>query len=108
MIHYKKLLVLLCLLTSTGLVYAQQHSQQNAELMALLRQLEQMQCVVTQAASQPIDAHSRYHFDYQRLNADLQTIRTGINHYLSPQRAQPRDLSELSGDYQQETANRGK
>lgn len=102
MIHYKKILVLLCLLSGSGLVYAQESHY--SELTALLRQLDQMQGVIAQAASQPIDAHSRYHFDYQRLNADLAKVRSGIEHYLTPSRAQPRDMTELIGDYQQETA----
>ncbi|MEG7168371.1 RAQPRD family integrative conjugative element protein, partial [Pseudomonas aeruginosa] len=41
------------------------------------------------------------HFDHARLREDLQRVRAGIQDYLTPPRAQPRDSVELAGDYRQ-------
>lgn len=41
----------------------------------------------------------RFYFDYSRLAADLQRIRQGLQDYMTPSRAQPRDPSDLSGNY---------
>lgn len=101
--YCKHFLVSLCLLAVSCVAQAQQ-DQQHAELTALLRQIEQMQAVIAHAGSQPNDVRSRYYFDYQRLNADLARVRAGIEHYLTPKRAQPRDMFDLLGEYQQETS----
>ncbi|WP_434702792.1 RAQPRD family integrative conjugative element protein [Pseudomonas sp. Z1-12] len=45
----------------------------------------------------------RYRFDYPRLTQDIQRLRLGVQGYLSPSRAQPRDPTELVGDYRLET-----
>ncbi|MFG0634854.1 RAQPRD family integrative conjugative element protein [Pseudomonas sp. xss_2] len=45
---------------------------------------------------------ARYRFDYPRFSADLEHVREGIHNYLSPSRAQPADLDELSGKYRAE------
>ena len=42
---------------------------------------------------------ARYHFDYARLRADMKRVRAGLQDYLAPQRAQPRDPVPLAGDY---------
>ena len=42
---------------------------------------------------------ARYHFDYAQLRADLKRVRAGLEDYLVPQRAQPRDPVPLAGDY---------
>ncbi|QKZ04181.1 RAQPRD family integrative conjugative element protein [Pseudomonas eucalypticola] len=42
---------------------------------------------------------SRYRFDYGQLAQDLQRIRQGVNDYLTPSRAQPNELTQLSGSY---------
>jgi RAQPRD family integrative conjugative element protein len=41
----------------------------------------------------------RFFFDYQRLAGDIARIRHGLEDYLTPSRAQPRDTVELSGQY---------
>jgi len=51
----------------------------------------------------PIAAGERYYFDYPRLLADLVRVRTGVQAYLTPSRAQPRDVTDLSDDYRSET-----
>lgn len=89
----------LCLLCTSG-VYAQESTEQ-IELTAMVRQIDWMQHIAAQKASSQSDTRSRYHFDYQRLNADLMRMREGISDYLMPERAQPRDVLDLDGHYRQ-------
>ncbi|MCO1978677.1 RAQPRD family integrative conjugative element protein [Pseudomonas putida] len=78
---------------------------QRQELVAALRQLDALERTVADSATHtPITPGERYHFDYPRLLADLERVRAGILAYLTPSRAQPRDLSELVGDYRTERA----
>lgn len=44
----------------------------------------------------------RFFFDYARATADLKTINAGIDRYLEPSRAQPRDGSAVAGNYRRE------
>ena len=75
------------------------------ELVAALRQLDALErTVADSAAHAPIQPGERYHFDYPRLLADLERVRTAIQAHLTPSRAQPRDLSELTGEYRTERA----
>ena len=76
---------------------------QRQELTAALRQLDALErSVAHSAAHAPITPGERYHFDYPRLLADLARVRAGIQGHLTPSRAQPRDPSELAGDYRTE------
>ncbi|BCN39854.1 hypothetical protein ALDI51_31730 [Alicycliphilus denitrificans] len=76
---------------------------QRQELAAALRQLDALERTVGHStAHTPIAPGERYYFDYPRLLADLARVRAGIQGYLTPSRAQPRDLSELAGDYRVE------
>ena len=78
---------------------------QRQELVAALRQLDALErTVADSAAHAPVQPGERYHFDYPRLLADLARVRAGIQAHLSPSRAQPRDPSELAGDYRTEQA----
>ncbi|WP_140720743.1 integrative conjugative element protein, RAQPRD family [Pseudomonas sp. Hp2] len=72
---------------------------EQARLAAALRQLDAIDRLIAPEIAQPRDERSRYHFDYTRLAADLERVRTGIRDYLSPPRAQPRDPAVLLGDY---------
>lgn len=73
---------------------------QRQELIAALRQLDALERTITHSAAHTtITPGERYHFDYSRLLADLAHVRAGIQSHLTPSRAQPRDLSELAGDY---------
>jgi RAQPRD family integrative conjugative element protein len=45
----------------------------------------------------------RYRFDYPQLTEDIHRIGQGVQHYLSPSRAQPQDPGELVGDYRLDT-----
>jgi RAQPRD family integrative conjugative element protein len=77
---------------------------QRQQLAAALRQLDALERLVEQSAAvTPIVPGARYHFDYPRLRADLARVRAGIQDYLAPSRAQPRDPTELSGLYRTES-----
>lgn len=77
---------------------------QRQELTAALRQLDALERFIEQsAASTPIVPGKRYHFDYPRLLADLARVRAGIQDYLEPFRAQPRDPDALIGRYRSES-----
>jgi RAQPRD family integrative conjugative element protein len=69
------------------------------QLAALARQLDLIDRLVEHAANTAPQARARYHFDYARLRADLKRVRTGVQDFLVPQRAQPRDPVPLAGDY---------
>ncbi|HBN9505210.1 RAQPRD family integrative conjugative element protein [Pseudomonas aeruginosa] len=71
------------------------------QLAALARQLDLIDRLAEHAANTAPQERARYHFDHARLRDDLQRVRAGIQDYLTPPRAQPRDPVELSGDYRQ-------
>lgn len=75
---------------------------EEARLASLLRQLDTIERLAQQSAEQPSTQGNRYHFDYARLHTDITRIRTGIQDYLSPTRAQPRDPQALNGQYRRE------
>jgi len=85
-----------------GMAVAELPSQRQAltgayrQIEAIERQIERSSVDVT------VVPGDRYHLDYARLLADLARVRAGIDHYLTPTRAQPRDLDELSGQYRKE------
>ena len=69
------------------------------QLAVLARQLDLIDRLAEHAASTAPQERARYHFDYARLRADLKRVRAGLQDYLVPQRAQPRDPVPLAGDY---------
>ncbi|HCF3767692.1 TPA: RAQPRD family integrative conjugative element protein [Pseudomonas aeruginosa] len=69
------------------------------QLAALTRQLDLIDRLAEHAANTAPQERTRYHFDYARLRADLNRVRAGLQDYLVPQRAQPRDPVPLAGDY---------
>jgi RAQPRD family integrative conjugative element protein len=69
------------------------------QLAALARQLDLIDRLAEHAATTAPQARARYHFDYARLRADLKRVRTGVQDFLVPQRAQPRDPVPMAGDY---------
>ncbi len=83
---------------------ADDDSQEREHLAAVIRQIELAGRLAQQSATAAPRTRARYHFDYRRLDADLNRIRAGINDYLAPPRAQPRDPSSLSGDYRKEAS----
>lgn len=75
---------------------------ERADLAIILRELNGVDRLAAEAqAMAPHDG--RYHFDYGRLHSDIARIRAGINDYLCPPRAQPRDPVVLSGDYRRDS-----
>ena len=95
-------LVTVLVLGQSSMALAESPAQRQ-ELVAALRQLDALEHTVTDSAAHaPIQPGERYHFDYPRLLADLARVRAGIQAHLTPSRAQPRDASELIGDYRTE------
>lgn len=81
-------------------------SDSNAEretLVAVIRQLDLAHRLADQAATASSGEPARYHFDYVRLREDLQRVRAGVEGYLAPQRAQPRDPVPLTGSYSRDS-----
>lgn len=72
---------------------------EHEQLTALTRQLDLADYLASQASGSSTQGHSRYYFDYTRLRDDLKRVRTGVQDYLVPQRAQPRDPVLLDGHY---------
>lgn len=72
---------------------------EHEQLAALVRQLNLIDRLAEHAANTAPQERARYHFDYARLRADLNRVRAGLQDYLVPQRAQPRDPVPLAGDY---------
>ena len=74
--------------------------EQEQQLTLLIRQLDTLDTLVQRASRfEAAKSNTRYRFDYPRLTHDIQRIRQGVKGYLSPSRAQPRDPTELVGDY---------
>lgn len=63
------------------------------QLTLLLKQISNAHTIAATAHKQisPTDT-DRYWLDYERLERDLKRIQHGVEHYLSPHRAQPREL----------------
>lgn len=87
---------------AAGQVQAAGTASESANVEVMIRQLNAIEAVARRSAELPGDGSARYHLDYRRLAADLARIRQGLQDYLSPSRAQPRDVADLSGQYQRE------
>ncbi|MEX5535751.1 RAQPRD family integrative conjugative element protein [Pseudomonas syringae] len=94
---------LLILMTfHSGSYAASGHEREQLSLVQ--QQLDTIERFATQAETDRTDeTDDRYRFDYPRLIRDIQRIRLGVQGYLSPTRAQPRDPAELVGDYRLDT-----
>jgi RAQPRD family integrative conjugative element protein len=79
---------------------------EHEHLAALVRQLDLIDRLAEHAARVSAEDRARYHFDYVRLRDDIARVRAGIQDYLVPSRAQPRDPLPLGGDYRK-TASPG-
>jgi RAQPRD family integrative conjugative element protein len=75
------------------------------QLATIERQLETIDRLAAHAEQLPETDRPRYHFDYARLHADVSRMRAGLQDYLIPPRAQPRDAAELIGDYRIDPGN---
>ncbi|HFQ7573455.1 RAQPRD family integrative conjugative element protein [Pseudomonas aeruginosa] len=77
---------------------------QREDLTAAQRQLEALERIVEDSSTAAsVAPGERYYFDYPRLLADLARVRAGIEQFLSPSRAQPREPDELPGRYRAES-----
>lgn len=84
-------------------LWAADTALENEKLTLLIRQLDMLERVAQQSAALTgAESNVRYHFDYARLHADIARIRAGVEDYLTPRRAQPRDPDSLNGLYQRE------
>ena len=73
------------------------------ELTLTLSQLSQIEASLHRAQqSARTGINERYYFDYPRIHSDITTLRSGIENYLTPTRAQPRDTATLAGQYREE------
>ena len=90
-------LLLACLITLTAVA---QDVRERSDLGLVQQQITVIEQLAMRSRSSHVDADgARYHFDYPRFVADLERMRRGISKYLSPSRAQPTDLAELTSDY---------
>ena len=96
---WPSLAVLLAVLLSAMQPAIADDTPEREQLAALARQLDLIDRLAEHAANTAPEERARYHFDYVRLHADLQRVRAGLQDYLVPQRAQPRDPVPLAGDY---------
>lgn len=71
--------------------------QTNLEVM--IRQLNALEDTARRSAKVADEPSKRFFLDYPRLVGDIERIRHGLENYLSPNRAQPRDPVEISGSY---------
>ncbi len=90
----------------TFLASAVAQASEKDELASVQRQLDQVQASlerarVAAAQADPAD-RGRFFFDYRQATSDLNTIRSGIDRYLEPSRAQPRDPSYVAGNYRRD------
>ncbi|AXF76928.1 hypothetical protein LU604_05190 [Erwinia tracheiphila] len=95
-----------CLIVVTMRASAFARASERDELATVQRQLDQVQLSlerarVNSAQADPAEG-GRYFFDYRQATSDLNTIRSGIERYLAPSRAQPRDTSYVGGNYRRE------
>ena len=95
------------LLLSLAIVHGSSYAASGREQDQLSRVQQQLDIIERFAArteaANTAEPHERYRFDYPRLSQDIQRIRQGVQGYLSPSRAQPRDPGELVGDYRLDT-----
>ncbi|OLU25668.1 hypothetical protein BVH03_17790 [Pseudomonas sp. PA15(2017)] len=84
--------------------WASGNPQETNELTLALKQLENVQAIFKRAEIQARASNrdlrtTRYEFDYELVRSDLNRISEGVRGYLSPSRAQPRDIGDIAGDY---------
>ena len=95
--------LLLSLAIAHGSGYAASAHEQE-QLSLVQQQLDTIERLAARAeTTNRSEPDERYRFDYPRLTQDIQRIRHGVQDYLSPSRAQPRDPIELVGDYRLDT-----
>ncbi|WP_055129582.1 RAQPRD family integrative conjugative element protein [Pseudomonas mediterranea] len=103
-IHPKYLQKLLLLIAFVGKATATANEivDEQTRLAILLRELNAIERLAAAGDFAKESASSRYHFNYARLRADISHVSTGIQDYLSPRRAIPREVAVLHGHYTDE------
>lgn len=101
---------ILCLSLVLWLLHGQSalaadEAAEREQLAMLERQLALVDRLAEHAADVSPQERTRYHFDYARLRDDVKRVRAGVQDYLVPQRAQPRDPVPLLGDYVRSDTN---
>lgn len=90
--------LMLCCVVQPALA---QSDYEREQIRLLLVQLSTIETIAKQMESNTTTLDTdRYRFDHVRFTQDLKTVRAGLEHYLTPSRAQPRDVAELIGQYQ--------
>ncbi|HFT8625469.1 TPA: RAQPRD family integrative conjugative element protein [Pseudomonas aeruginosa] len=106
--HYFIWLAALALIFGSPLATAGE-DELRVELAALVRQLEGLERQAERGAGRATARFehndTRYHFDFGRLLEDMRRIRSGVQAYLTPVRAQPRDPDELRAEYRLDTSD---
>lgn len=102
--HFAALLLVAAGLQPAIAADAADNAAEREMLAAVTRQLELLDRLAERAATTAPQERARYRFDYTRLRADLERVRTGVRDYLVPQRAQPRDPAPLAADYTRSNA----
>lgn len=74
-------------------------ASEQANIEVMIRQLNALEDSARRSATIASEPGQRYYFDYERLASDIQRVRQGLQDYLTPSRAQPRDPAELTGKY---------
>lgn len=99
----KNILLSFLILLSAGAPAFAAPLTEREELTLSLNQLNQLEASLHRAQqSARTGINERYYFDYPRIHSDITILRNGIKHYLTPARAQPRDMTTLAGQYRQE------
>ncbi|EKS6313232.1 RAQPRD family integrative conjugative element protein [Enterobacter hormaechei] len=98
-VYIYTLLIIFCILPLTSVSAP---LTEREELTLSLRQLTLIEASLHRAQqSARTDINERYYFDYPRIHGDITTLRSGIENYLTPTRAQPRDTAALVGQYRE-------
>ncbi len=74
-------------------------ASEQANIEVMIRQLNALEDSARRSATIASEPGQRYYFDYERLAGDIQRVRQGLQEFLTPSRAQPRDPVDLAGKY---------
>lgn len=74
-------------------------SPEHTNIETMIRQLNALEDTARRSAKFTDEPGRRFYLDYQRLTGDIKRIRQGLESYLTPSRAQPRDPVEIFGSY---------
>ena len=101
-IHQLSLAILTLALLGSNATTADELADEHIRLAALIRELNTIDRIASSGDRVRDSGTSRYHFNYARLREDIHRVSVGLQQYLSPQRATPRDDTRLYGSYRDE------